>query len=252
MDPYLEGSLWTTVHPVLATEIIRQLAPLLRPRYLALAGERFVPDIPDGLELAVTGRYPDVSVAETGHSAKQRDEAAVGLAPLLLETEVPEAVPHVFVEIRDKANRRLVTAIEILSQTNKRSLGRSEYLARRNMLLHSTAHLMEIDLLRQGQRVPMRQRLPDAPYFVFVSRAEQRPVTGVWPISLRERLPIVQVPLLAGDDDVPLDLQAALTAVYDTVGYDLAADYTQPPEVPLSSEEAEWSDEVLRAGGLRP
>src|SRR5205823_2575020 len=76
--------------------------------------------------------------------------------------EIPEgiAVPHVTIEIRDAANRQLVTAIEVLSPTNKRGDGRSEYLAKRQRLLLSTAHLMEIDLLHQGQRVPMQQPLP--------------------------------------------------------------------------------------------
>ena len=67
-------------------------------------------------------------------------------------------------------NRQLVTAIEVLSPTNKRGEGRGEYLARRRRLFLSTAHLMEIDLLRGGKRVPMQKALPPAPYFVFLSR----------------------------------------------------------------------------------
>ncbi len=35
MDPYLEGYLWPDVHQALATQIRRQLAPLLQPRYVA-------------------------------------------------------------------------------------------------------------------------------------------------------------------------------------------------------------------------
>src|SRR5207237_2291550 len=134
MDPYLEGSLWMTVHAQLSAEIARQLAPKLRPKYLAWTTERCVREIPEGI-----------------------------------------AVPHVTVEIRDAANRQLVTAIEVLSPTNKRGEGRSEYLAKRQRLLLSTAHLMEIDLLRQGQRVPMQQPLPPAPYFILLSRTENRP-----------------------------------------------------------------------------
>jgi Protein of unknown function (DUF4058) len=34
MDPYLEGSLWTTFHFSLAAEIVRQLSPKVPPRYL--------------------------------------------------------------------------------------------------------------------------------------------------------------------------------------------------------------------------
>ena len=90
-------------------------------------------------------------------------------------------VPHSWVEIRDTMNRRLVTAIEFMSPTNKRGNGRKEYLRKRLKLLRSTAHLLEIDLLRPGRRVPMREPLPGSAYFVFLSRAGHRPKTEVWP-----------------------------------------------------------------------
>jgi hypothetical protein len=70
----------------------------------------------------------------------------------------------------------------------------------------STTHLVEIDLLHVGQRVPMQQPLPPMPYFVFVSRSEKRPITNVWPIALSQPLPSVSIPLLPGDEDVSLDL----------------------------------------------
>ncbi len=82
--------------------------------------------------------------------------------------------------------------------------------------------------------MPMQQPLPDAPYFVVLSRAEERPISEVWPIQLDERLPLVPVPLLPDDADVSLDLQQALTNVYDLLGYDLAIDYSGPPELPCA------------------
>jgi hypothetical protein len=54
------------------------------------------------------------------------------------------------------------------------------------------------------------------------------------------------VPLLAGDIDVALDLQAAFTAAYDLPGYDLIVDYSQPPDVPLTPQDAAWAAEHLR------
>ncbi|MBI2877012.1 MAG: DUF4058 family protein, partial [Candidatus Tectomicrobia bacterium] len=104
----------------------------------------------------------------------------------------------------------------------------------------------------EGQRVPMQEPLPAAPYFVFLSRAGRRPIVEVWPIQLNERLPVVPVPLLSGDPDVPLDLQLALTTLYDALGYDLSVDYTRPAEVPLKGEAAVWAVERLRAAGFQP
>lgn len=241
MDPYLEGSLWMTIHSQLSAEIARQLAPKLRPKYLALTTERMVWDMPDSVAISATSFYPDVGVVGRQPGEPTASGAAVATAPVQLQTVIPEPVPHVSVEIRDVANRQLVTAIEVLSPTNKRGEGRVEYLSKRRRIMLSTAHLLEIDLLREGQRVPMLDPLPAADYYVFLSRAENRPLVDVWPIGLDAGLPEVPVPLLPGDADVMLDLQQAFTTIYDLLGYDLAVDYTAPPEVPLRADAAAWA-----------
>lgn len=251
MDPYLEGALWTTLHHSLGTEIVRQLAPKLRPRYVALPVERFVMDLMSDVAVTTTSMYPDVGMTEAQPHAPEHTGATTVSAPLRLATLMPEVVPHVTIEIRDTRQRELVTAIEILSPTNKRGEGRREYVTKRQRLLLSAAHLMEIDLLHVGERVPMQQPLPKASYFVLLSRTEERPLMEVWPIALANPLPTVPVPLLAGDADVLLDLQAAFTAAYDLLGYDLIIDYTQPPDVPLSGREAAWVNAHLHTAGLR-
>ena len=245
MDPYLEGSLWTSVHTELSSTIARQLAPKLRPKYLVLPTERFVLEELDSVSVAAV--YPDVSVAASREKSRtpRRDGDTIA-PPLQIATVIPVSVPHVTVEIRDAQNRQLVTAIEVLSPTNKRGDGRREYLAKRRRLLLSSAHLMEIDLLHNGERVPMQQPLPPAPYYVILSREEKRPLSDVWPISLKEPLPKVPVPLLSGDPDAVLDLQLALTSMYEGLGFDLAIDYRRPPEVSLSAEETEWIESLLR------
>ena len=86
---------------------------------------------------------------------------------------------------------------------------------------------------------------PAAQYFALVSRSEARPLVNVWPIALNRAMPAVPVPLLAGDQDVILDLQEAFTNVYDTLGYDLAVDYSKTPEVPLPLELANWAADML-------
>ena len=146
MDPYLEGPRWQVVHANLVGEIARQLAPLLRPKYVAFVGERVVIDVPAEYEPArKDSRFPDVAVVETGRSSGGT-LAVIEAAPLQVATRVPEKIPHFTVEIRDTVRERLVTAIEVLSATNKRGGGRKEYLKRRRRYLGSDTHLIEIDL----------------------------------------------------------------------------------------------------------
>jgi hypothetical protein len=250
MDPYLEGDLWMTVHTDLCAEIARQLSPKLRPKYVALSTRRVVLAPPDEMEGAPAQRFPDVGILQA-QPPRSAVSTAVASAPLILAVDFPEPIPHVSVEIRDVAERRLVTCIEVLSPTNKRGPGLEEYVAKRLQILSGSAHLLEIDLLRRGTRFPTADPLPAAPYFVFLSRAEQRRKVAVWPIPLEQPLPPVPVPLLPADADVFLDLQQALTTIYDIIGYDELLDYRGPPPGPLTPAELAWVEEQLRRVGRR-
>jgi uncharacterized protein DUF4058 len=114
-------------------------------------------------------------------------------------------------------------------------------------MCRSSAHLMEIDLLRGGERPPLEAPVPEAPHYVLVSRAERRPKVQVWPIQLQDPLPTVSVPVLEPDPDVPLDLQAAVTSAYERGAFTRKIDFQRPPPPPpLSVEEAAWVEAVLR------
>jgi hypothetical protein len=253
MDSYLEGSEWVSVHAELSSEIARQLAPKLRPKYIVRTIRRFITETPDDIAIATGDIYPDVMVSKIAEQS-ERYENVVTLAPapIQIATVIPTRVPQVSIEIRDVAQRELVTAIEVLSPTNKRGDGYGEYLDKRRRLLYSTAHLIEIDLLRKGRRVPTQAPLPTAPYFIFLSHAERRPIMDVWAIQFYMALPTIPIPLLPGDLDSALDLQLALTTIYDALSYDLSVDYTQPPEIPLEGEAALWARQCVQAAGLLP
>jgi len=112
------------------------------------------------------------------------------------------------------------------------------------------ASTLEIDLLRQGSRMQLTREPPPAPYYIYLSRAQRQPLTEVWPLPLRQLLPTVPVPPLPPDPDVPLDMQAAVRACFDLVGYERLLDYTSPPPPPeLSAEDTAWVNEILRATG---
>lgn len=249
MDPYLEGHEWMSFHAELSVEIARQLRPLLRPRYAALTIRRSVTDAPDDLEITAKSEsvYPDVGVIERSPVPLPKNGGAVAvLEPTRqVATVMPEMVPQYAVEIRDVEERELVTLIELLSPANKRGKGYREYVEKRTRILLSTSHLLEIDLLRNGTRVPMREELPESPYFIFLSRWQRRPMTDIWEVGLNQALPKIPVPLLPEDDDVALDIQEAFTTVYDSVGYDLLLNYKRPADIPLKDKAATWATELL-------
>ena len=91
----------------------------------------------------------------------------------------------------------------------------------------------------------MERPVPPAAYYVVLSRADRRPRVAVWPIQLMDRLPMLPVPLLEPDPDVPLDLGAAVASVYERGAYAQQIDYQQPPPPPaLSSTEADWLERL--------
>ncbi|MBK9049860.1 MAG: DUF4058 family protein [Chloroflexi bacterium] len=242
MDPYLEDPLmWEDFHASLALEIRDRLAPGLRPHYIAAVFPRttyeeiFIASKPQTM-------IPDVGVI---YPRRLRETSVQGYTPIspppILGTVAQEVPVKLFtVEIKQVGTNRLVTAIEILSPVNKRKGHQAyrDYQDKRRDLARGRVHLLEIDLLRNGERFPIVEpELPHAPYFIFLQRASTTTVE-IWPLSLTESIPIVPVPLLDPDPDIPLDIGGAIHAIYDRAAYDLRLDYSQPaplPELPAAA-----------------
>jgi hypothetical protein len=248
MDPYLEAPAgWQEFHSRFINTISDFLVPQLRPRY-AVHIERYV--YLTALDAEVTRLRPDISVAQPLLEAPRTEGAVATLTEIDTAILVPlpdiEEVRHYFLEIRELTTQRVVTVIEMLSPFNKRiGDGRTEYLKRRNAILNSDAHLIELDLLREGERVPMGKPLPPADYYAIVSRSYRRPMAEVYAWTIRQKMPTIPVPLLWGEPDVPLDLQGVLTTVYDRAGYDYRLPYERDPEPPLRAEDAAWGREII-------
>ena len=142
----------------------------------------------------------------------------------------------------------LVTAIEILSPVNKRPGhdAYADYQRKRRELLRSTAHLMEIDLLRGGTRPPLTKPVPASAYRITLSRVETRPRVEVWTVRLADPLPVLPVPLREPDPDTRLDLGAVIAEVYERGGYEQVIDYRRdPPPPPLPDADSEWIHRLL-------
>ncbi|NJK79583.1 MAG: DUF4058 family protein [Chloroflexaceae bacterium] len=253
MDPYLEGDLWQEFHDTLANTIRAQLLPQIAPKYVALLSKRYVLSRADLGIVDITGErvfYPDAHVV-TNPTASQhimlgQSVADITTPTIELASPMLEEVPLLSVEIRDVAQRQLVTLIEILSPVNKTAEGARDYAQRRAELLQTRTHLLELDLLRQGNRIQLLGTPPPASYYLYLSRVQRRPYTQVWAVALRQTLPIVPVPLLPSDADATLHVQAAVDACFELVGYERLIDYraTLPPPA-LSDADAAWVVELI-------
>ncbi len=255
MDPYIEDpQIWSDFHNNLASEIQGLLNPRIAPRYVA----RLTPYVTyENVEIAATrGIRPDVGIWQPQPAIAGMPGTATIFSPATLESAVTVEFPLrlMSVEIHRVDTLQLVTAIEILSPVNKKPGhdAHLDYQRKRRALLHSEANLLELDLLRGGERLPLAAPLPRAPYFALLSRVERRSRVSVWAMPFAERLPVLPVPLLEPDPDVALDLGVAVAAVYERGGYASLIDYRRDPPPPaLAADEARWLDNFLRQHSRR-
>ena len=252
MDPFIEGQKWADFHHECIAVIRESLVRCVRPRYEVSVEERIY--IEHGPHERAELIRPDVTVAE--HQVREPTSehpttsvTAVAVAPIVLHVPVPERVREAFLTIRERETMAVVTVIEVLSPGNKRadSDGRREYLHTRDEVLLSYTHLIELDLLRGGERLPTLEPLPCSAYYAFICRQQRRFQAEVYAWSLRQPLPPIPVPLAGADPDVMLDLQAIFTIVYDRAGYDYALNYRRTLEPPLNDADAAWAQQILGA-----
>jgi Protein of unknown function (DUF4058) len=249
MNPYLEAPhLWPDVHSSLIFAIRSQIQAQLSSRYSAA----ITPYVAlESLEISPSKMaVPDVAALEQETKPQNRGGVVVLSAPMTRTAVMEIPTRYARLEIRSVEGEKLVTAIELLSPANKRlgTEGIEAYEKKRQEFFKSDAHLLELDLLRAGQRLKFTQPLPDNPYFIFLSRAQKRPLIDVWPLSLQEAIPAVPVPLLRPDPDVVLDVGQALQEIYESAKYERRIDYAKAPPPPaFSTEDAAWIEQHLKA-----
>jgi hypothetical protein len=254
MNPYLEHpELWAGVHLLLIAALTESLAPQLRPKYRVAVEVRMYQT--SGEESLLVG-IPDVAVkpsqSATNETTPNVAVAELSTQPLTVNIPMPEIVKQGYLEIKEVATGEVVTAIELLSPVNKRSGdGRKAYETKRLRVLGSSTHLIEIDLLRRWQPMPILNQGIESHYRLLVSRGECRPQADLYAFNLQQKIPLFPLPLKSGDSEPLVDLHQLLNTVYDRGSYDLAIDYSQQPVPPLSEMDAAWADTLLQDQGLR-
>ena len=249
MDPYLEGYLWPDVHSRLAAVIAELVGAQIAPKYVARIELYTVSDTAPEEDIGIM--YPDVEVFKNIDVVKEPasplyDKKASFSPPTIdIPTTQPIEVRIPVIEIRDRANNQLITAIEILSPVNKRKPGLLPYREKRDSLHYAGVHLLEIDLLRRGTRPFNHPAIPQKDYLISLMRAGKRNTT-IWGFDVKESLPVVPVPLKAPDPDAILNLEKVLGLVYQRGFYHLSIDYKKTPPKPAFLAEIQgWMQKLL-------
>lgn len=251
VDPYLENSeLWAEVHHRLITAIADAIAPSLRPKYrVAIEKRIYLSDVKNSDLVMI----PDVTIFSNPNATQSQSTATLTSPrePITVTLPIPEETREGYLEIREVGTGEVITVIEILSPKNKRAgVGRNLYENKRQQVLTSATHLVEIDLLRAGKPMPVESEI-QADYRILVSRSVRRPAAHLYAFTVRDEIPPFPLPLQSKDAEVQVELQTLLSGVYERAGFDLAVDYTQPAIPPLKGEDAAWADALLREKGLR-
>jgi predicted transcriptional regulator len=209
MDPYLEDErLWPAFQHHLVHALHQLLLPGLMDRYRARITQR--------------------------HYVSEQ---------ALFTSVIREEHTEALIEIRQRADGRLVTLLEVISPANKISdAGRQAYLARRHEARSAKANLVEVDLVLQGAALfdYSREGLPAWDYAVFVSRAAQPDRYEIFAASLPKRLPKFRLPLAADDRDTVIDLQAAFARAFDQGDFAKQINYDLDPATKLGDENRDW------------
>ncbi len=241
MDPFIEGYEWEDFHINMISEIQALLVPHLRPEYVVRAERRiYVEHLIDDPQLI----RPDLAILRSPEyvgNAKTETHISI-LEPVERTLPKPYRVEEQYLVIRRLNSPEVITVIELLSPSNKRanSQGRQEYLSKREEILQSKTHLVELDLLHGGERLPTVEPLPNGDYYALVCRAQRRYTVSVYTWPLEHCLPIIPIPLDIGDQEISLDIQTAFDSVFDRAGYDYSLDYSHRVVPPINDSQQQW------------
>lgn len=250
MDPYLESQdFWPDFHMRFMTYLCEAIADRLPDNYDARLEEQI--NLVESSGEGFTHRQPDLAVSRLGPPRGPAPETAGAVAtlePIIMLHPAYEKIWDSRIQVVHRRGRGLVTLLELLSPTNKKGDGYHQYRAKRNEIFcEKNVHLVELDLLVGGKRLPMHAPLPPGDYYALVSRENERPRAEVYAWTVRQPLPAIPIPLKQPDPDIWINLGAVFQSVYERGRYARSIDYNAPLTIPLPPDELAWAEEIARS-----
>jgi len=251
MDPWLEYH-WGDVHTRFVTYAADQIQPQLPSDLRVRIEERVAVEAGEIDERVI---IPDLRIVE--HPSRRTplstmNDAALAVAQPVVSRLPDEDVVERYIEIREFRGGPVITAIELLSPTNKTGGGKTKYGQKRREFARAGVTLVEIDLLLQGDDpwyADAGWYDDDLPYHVVVRPGWDPRELQIYPIGLRQPLPTFRVPLRYDDPPALLSLQPLIDQCYETGDYEDIDYAAPPPGPPLSQADAAWVAERLQHAG---
>jgi hypothetical protein len=219
MDPYLEAPQhWPAFQHNFLASWVEVLQPSLGDRYRLRVGTR----------VYVNEQVLFVSIVREQHKEE-------------------------YLEIRQRGSDKLITHIDIMSPANRATAaGRSEYIAKRHEARTAGAHVVEHDLVMQGQTCldVSPDGLPEYDYALTVGRARQPDRFEMYTATVQKKLPRIRLPLASDDRDLVVDVQAIFARTYDRA-FQGKVNYAKDPPVLLRDTDLRWTQQILKQQGLR-
>ena len=207
MNPYLERPhLWRDFHNALIAALAADIGPRLPHKYRADLKQRTEVEYLCGQAESMTRKAPTPSLEETN----------------AVRVLMPREVKVTWLQVEAAPDREVVTVIEVLSPTNKApGTGRYRYLRKREAITARYVNLVEIDLLRGGQPMPLETSLPDSDYRILVCRGLEHPSALLYPFTVQQAIPKFTLPLLSEDEEYApeVDLGAIVDRLHHTARY---------------------------------
>ena len=180
IDPYLESQdLWPDFHVRFTATLCDAISEQLPDPYVARIDERM--NLVERPQEEVKRIRPDLAVVQQrpGRTAAETGQGTLTLEPVTNSLRFLEEYREVFIEILHWPNHKVVAVVELLAPGNKAGNTRRDYLVMRNGLMNHDVHLIELDFLVGGRRLPMEQPLPPEATITHSSR-----VPSVGPIAM--------------------------------------------------------------------
>lgn len=248
MDPYLEAH-WLDVHTRLITYCADELNVVLPENLVAR------------IEDSVAVEDDDWDFREVGPRLRLFSPATVDPGKVSVRiVEVPfklviesDPITERFIGIIDEAGQ-IATIVEFISPTNTRQPALDAYLQKRSALLDkANVSVLVVDLVRAGGRRVRPELFPPkgvAPYRATIRVPDRGDRGYLIPISLRLPLPEVQIPL-PYEPWIKIGLQPLVDRVYENGRYAGWLDYGRPLQPPLTLNDAQWAEKLLKEAGKR-